>query len=187
MIVWVSDELKAVNDVYRTYEATGLQLDVLANDIFNVPVVLEVEDGPLYGTVSIKDGNTLEYAPLPGKDYDVITYRICAAGCPQLCATAKVTIDIDALNDCRVPNIITPNNDGINDFLRIPCLDSFVGNTSSITIFNEWGSQVFEALPYLNNFDGKYKGSDLPPGTYFYIFDKGDRSPVQKGFLIIKR
>lgn len=187
MIVWVSDELKAVNDVYRTYEATGLQLDVLANDIFNVPVVLEVEDGPLYGTVSIKDGNTLEYAPLPGKDYDVITYRICAAGCPQLCATAKVTIDIDALNDCRVPNIITPNNDGINDFLRIPCLDSLVGNTSSITIFNEWGSQVFEALPYLNNFDGKYKGSDLPPGTYFYIFDKGDRSPVQKGFLIIKR
>ncbi|MCB0605812.1 MAG: gliding motility-associated C-terminal domain-containing protein, partial [Saprospiraceae bacterium] len=35
--------------------------------------------------------------------------------------------------------------------------------------------------------DGKYKGSYLPSGTYFYVFDMGDQSPVQKGFLIIKR
>lgn len=187
MIVWVPDVLKAVDDVYRTSKGLAIDLDVLANDIFNVPVSIQVTEGPLFGAVEVKNGNVIEYSPAAGNDYDKLTYRLCAEGCPELCVTAKVVIDVDEAGDCRVPNIITPNNDGINDYLRIPCLDGLTNNTSSIVIFNEWGGQVFEASPYLNNWDGKYKGSDLPPGTYFYIFDKGDQSPVQKGFLIIKR
>ena len=187
MVVWVPGDLKAQNDVYRFLSGSNLQMEVLANDSYNTPISLNIIGEPKFGIVEILNGVSLNYTPSVVSDYDKFTYEICVEGCPDLCAKAEVVIDIDSKNDCVVPNIITPNRDGVNDFLRIACLEQQAINRSKISIFNEWGGQVYEASPYLNNWDGKYKGSDLPSGTYFYVFDMGDQSPVQKGFLIIKR
>jgi len=187
MVVWAPGDLKAQNDVYRFLSGSNLQMEVLANDSYNTPISLNIIGEPKFGIVEILNGVSLNYTPSVVSDYDKFTYEICVEGCPDLCAKAEVVIDIDSKNDCVVPNIITPNRDGVNDFLRIACLEQQAINRSKISIFNEWGGQVYEASPYLNNWDGKYKGSDLPSGTYFYVFDMGDQSPVQKGFLIIKR
>jgi gliding motility-associated-like protein len=65
----------------------------------------------------------------------------------------------------RVPNVFTPNGDGLNDFFEIE--DLYLFPNSALKVFDRWGALVYESSNYTNNWDGK----DLPGGTYFYIFD----------------
>jgi len=62
------------------------------------------------------------------------------------------------------PNIITPNGDGINDYLFINNADKYPNNL--IIVFNRWGKKVFE----MQNYDNSFNGNDLADGTYYYIF-----------------
>lgn len=91
------------------------------------------------------------------------------------------------LDTCAVPTLFTPNDDGQNEFLEIPCLNKTGENVSEITIFNEWGEKLFYAKPYQNDFDGTYRGIKLPEGTYFYIFRKDAKMPIQKGYFTLFR
>ena len=93
--------------------------------------------------------------------------------------------------DFFIPEGFSPNGDGINDVFIIRGILNFPDN--SIIIFNRWGNKVFEASPYLNNWDGKATmglrigGGDLPVGTYFYVFDKGDGTKIIKGTIYLNR
>jgi gliding motility-associated-like protein len=65
------------------------------------------------------------------------------------------------------PNVITPNNDGINDLFEI---DNLPENTEVI-ILNRWGNVVFSSDNYQNNWDGKdNSGRALVDGVYTYTF-----------------
>ena len=87
------------------------------------------------------------------------------------------------------PEVFTPNDDGTNDYFEIPNLELYPKN--SILIFNRWGNKVFEASPYLNDWDGRnhfglHTGGDrLPAGTYFYILNLGDGSEPRKGYVYL--
>jgi gliding motility-associated-like protein len=68
-------------------------------------------------------------------------------------------------------NIITPNNDGINDFLSFEYLSFYPDN--EIFIFNRWGNELFRQKNYQNN----WSGEEYDEGTYFYllkIYETGD-------------
>ena len=95
-----------------------------------------------------------------------------------------MTIGVEV--DCFVGNLITPNGDGQNDALKVPCLETGNFSNNSILIFNEWGDEVFSAAPYENNWQGSYKGKLLPVGTYYYIIDLGDGSQPLTGFIILE-
>ncbi|MEZ4806980.1 MAG: gliding motility-associated C-terminal domain-containing protein [Flavobacteriales bacterium] len=64
--------------------------------------------------------------------------------------------------DIIIPNVFSPNNDGQNDAFTIDNIDFF---PNVLTIFNRWGSVVYEKKDYRN----QWKGTDLPDGTYFYV------------------
>ena len=87
------------------------------------------------------------------------------------------------------PEVFTPNDDGKNDYFEIPNLELYPNN--SIVIFNRWGNKVFEASPYLNDWDGRNHfglrigGDRLPAGTYFYILNLGDGSEPRKGYVYL--
>ncbi|MGE0567553.1 MAG: gliding motility-associated C-terminal domain-containing protein [Bacteroidia bacterium] len=74
-----------------------------------------------------------------------------------------------------IPNIITPNNDGKNDFWRLDFIDVYYPN-AEIEIFNRWGESIFKSVGYSNAWDGTYKGDPLPVGAYYYIIDLKDQS-----------
>ncbi len=65
--------------------------------------------------------------------------------------------------ELKVPNVFTPNGDGINDYLEIKKLEYYVAN--EIVIFNRWGNKVFESSNYHNEWDG----GNLSDGVYFYV------------------
>jgi gliding motility-associated-like protein len=101
-------------------------------------------------------------------------------------ATALVTFPVDPTD---VVEAITPNGDGINDTWVI---DNITNHPNSIVrVFNRWGSIVYSAKNYQNDWDGKVNGSDatLPDGhTYFYQVDiDGDGKIDSQGWLYITR
>jgi gliding motility-associated-like protein len=90
---------------------------------------------------------------------------------------------------CTVPTIFTPNGDGINDQLIITCLLDDTGYPDSqITIYNNWGDEVYRSpIPYQNDWDGTFKGKNLPVGTYYYILNFGSGGTPVAGFIVIQR
>lgn len=87
-------------------------------------------------------------------------------------------IDVLPVN-LKIPNIFTPNGDGINDYFEIgygengtPIQDLnryFLSH--KLTIFNRWGRIVYKSSNYSND----WSGGDLPDGTYFYVLEcKGE-------------
>jgi len=87
-----------------------------------------------------------------------------------------------------IPNIFTPNGDGIND--------EFILNTSnmeslSATIFNRWGQTIYEWKGVNGSWDGYTKASqEATEGTYFYLIigvDNLGEKFEYKGSLVLDR
>jgi len=72
-----------------------------------------------------------------------------------------------------VPNIsfpdgISPNGDGINDEWIIDNITLF--EDAIVEIYNRWGQLLWMSAPgYPVPWDGRYKGENLPVGTYYYV------------------
>ncbi|MEI6695476.1 MAG: gliding motility-associated C-terminal domain-containing protein [Bacteroidota bacterium] len=83
-----------------------------------------------------------------------------------------VCIDIDSCAFYHLPNVFTPNGDGINDVFR-PYLPYQGVEKIGLTIFNRWGSMVFETSNPDINWNGKEQktNNDCSEGVYFYVCD----------------
>ncbi len=74
------------------------------------------------------------------------------------------TINVTSVT-CAIPNAITPNNDGNNDFFD---LTGF--NVDRIEIYSRWGRLVYNRNGYIKEWHGQnMKGQELPDSTYYYI------------------
>ena len=78
-----------------------------------------------------------------------------------------------------IPNIITPNNDGINDVFKLP-IDGHVGSVD-LYVYNRWGNIVYQMI----NYDNTWNPNNLNDGTYFYIINAVNEQ--YKGYLTIKK
>lgn len=84
-----------------------------------------------------------------------------------------------------IPNIFSPNGDGINDRWVIEYLDTYPG--CIVQIFNRYGQRIHQFVNYTTPWDGKINGKDAPIGTYYYIIDpKNGRKPMT-GYVDIIR
>ena len=83
----------------------------------------------------------------------------------------------------------TPNEDGHNDTWHIPYATDY-GDRFEVEIFNRWGERVFHSRGYGadQEWDGKFKGKDLPIGTYYYIIKIHDTKyePITGAVTIIR-
>jgi gliding motility-associated-like protein len=109
-----------------------------------------------------------------------------------VCGSSADTITY-TIRDCltiKIPDAFSPNGDGTNDYFVIPNIDSYPQN--SLKVFNRWGTQIYEASPYQNRWDGKSHhpasiGEELPVSTYYYILDLGTGEEAFHGFVYLKR
>nr|WP_262481193.1 gliding motility-associated C-terminal domain-containing protein [Algoriphagus ornithinivorans] len=88
--------------------------------------------------------------------------------------------DVTEIRPFHIPNVITPNNDGLNDTFEIQGLNKFVSNR--IVIFNRYGDHVLEAENYKNDWNAPGQVA----GTYFYVLvtvDSQGREHVFKGWI----
>jgi gliding motility-associated-like protein len=78
-----------------------------------------------------------------------------------------------------IPNVITPNGDGKNDFLVI---DKSLPQ-SSVLVINRSGESVYRSSSYQNNWSGR----ELPSGVYFITVKNSCLPQVYKGWLSVLR
>ena len=94
--------------------------------------------------------------------------------------------DKDQVN---ISEAFTPNGDGINDTWVISNIEYYPAST--VRVFNRWGTEVFVARNYQNDWDGHYKGnsSSLPESSsYYYQIDlDGDGKIDRQGWIYINR
>lgn len=87
----------------------------------------------------------------------------------------------------KIPNGFSPNGDGINDFFVI---SGVLNYQNELIILSRQGTEIFRALNYQNDWEGKYSsGDDVPDDTYYYIlyYTKDGTRYQYSGWLIIKR
>ncbi len=102
---------------------------------------------------------------------------------------AKSTLKIAAAAGLRIPEGISPNNDGLNEKFVIQNLKPT--DKVRLDIYNRWQTLVFRDGNYKNTFDGigNQKGlvnNELPDGTYYYILNINADKPIT-GYIIINR
>lgn len=107
-------------------------------------------------------------------------------GCPNT-YTSEITI-ATIINDITklVPNVVTPNNDGKNDYWRLDFIQVYFPQ-AEVEIYDRWGERLFRSVGYYNAWDGSYKGDPLPVGAYFYIIRLNDKdnTPAFKGTITL--
>ncbi len=151
------------------------------------------EDEPLALIDSVKLMNDTLYT------FDNLTSIDGIAGCYAVTAVdsfgnesvQSIKLCVDNCPEYELPNVITVNGDGVNDFFR-PIKNKFVKGID-LKIYNRWGNLVFETTDPLINWDGKVIQTKLlsTEGTYFYVCQVneirvgGIKERNLKGFLQI--
>jgi gliding motility-associated-like protein len=96
-------------------------------------------------------------------------------------------------NDCYldIPNVFTPNGDGVNDYF-FPRQYLTKGLTQfSLQIYNRWGQEIFTSNSTDGRgWDGTYNGVAQPVGVYVYIIDAefkdGEREHKQGNITLLR-
>lgn len=125
----------------------------------------------------------------------VVTIQITDAdSCVYFLETAiVVTSDTSSLDQIYVPNVFSPNGDGVNDYWTIfsKLEDTYV---HQLVVFDRWGSLVYHkeefVLNTINGWDGTLKGKPMNPGVFAYTarLTLGDgRDVVVKGDVTLVR
>ena len=93
----------------------------------------------------------------------------------------------------EVFNLVTPNNDGFNEYFKIAGIENFPEN--QVLIYNRWGVLIYEMENYGNSSnsenvfigfsDGRItinQGEKLPVGTYFYVINFSGINPGRRSY-----
>lgn len=89
----------------------------------------------------------------------------------------------------EIPNIFTPNNDGVNDVFR----PKYTGvEKVSGYIYNRWGEIIHQWWGLKGYWDGVTfpAGIPVPEGTYYYVvkaYYNTDKEIVKTGIVTLKR
>ena len=99
--------------------------------------------------------------------------------------TDSLLLEIGCDLQIFVPNSFSPNNDEENELFVIQ------GNNIldfEISLYNRWGKQMFYSNDITNSWDGSFKGSIVPVGTYSYVlkaFGRDGQSVTKSGNVIV--
>ncbi len=153
----------------------------------------------------VLNGSSIDPENMEVGDYEFIYTYMTDTGCVY-----KTTVLAEIHNECvqcekaladgiNISKLVTPNNDGVNDYLEIKYdiknpdarLCSF---SISLDIYNRWGTKVYANA----NYDDSWKGESpatavgnsniLPTGTYYYIVrfnDTGEEIDPIQGYVLL--
>jgi len=85
--------------------------------------------------------------------------------------------------DCtlEIPNVITPNGDGINDKFVVDGLENYHG--SILLIYNRWGTKIYES----NNYQNDWGNDNVADGVYYFrlITNVAGKESIYNGTLTV--
>jgi gliding motility-associated-like protein len=107
--------------------------------------------------------------PISVRPQATTTYRLTATN--EVGCSSFDDVVVTVLPYCiKVKNAFTPNGDGVNDnwmvYDQFDCLKNV-----KVSVYNRYGSKVFESRNYRNEWKGTFDGKSLPDATYYYLID----------------
>ncbi|RMG81027.1 MAG: PKD domain-containing protein [Bacteroidetes bacterium] len=117
--------------------------------------------------------------------YEVVLTVQNSRGCTD---TAMQIVYIKGESFIQIPNVFSPNNDGLNDNFLIK---SYGYQIENIMIYNRWGEKINE-LSGVNIWDGTaFSGRAVPSGVYYYVLEikdvlTGDKQSLKGYVQLIK-
>ncbi|MBM3432068.1 MAG: PKD domain-containing protein [Bacteroidetes bacterium] len=128
----------------------------------------------------LSDPTILSPIARPIDDIYYTLYLITDKGC-----AAQDVVFVKVLKTPIVPNIFSPNGDGVHDTWVIPYLDSYPGCT--VEVVNRYGQLVFRSVGYPTPWDGRINGNPAPVGTYYFVIDPKNGRKRVAGYVDIIR
>ena len=112
-------------------------------------------------------------------------YKVHLKASNDVCSdTASIYVTVSESN-LQVPNVFTPNGDGINDEFRV-AYKSIV--RFHCWVYNRWGRAVFEWTDPQKGWDGTIGSAKAASGPYFYVIEAYgsdlDAKGAQKKYLL---
>ncbi|WP_157547597.1 gliding motility-associated C-terminal domain-containing protein [Hymenobacter sp. DG25A] len=111
-------------------------------------------------------------------------YRVQAEHNNCFALSEATQLLIEPVYSPSVPNIFTPNHDGINDVFELKLQ---YPRTFHLQIFNRWGQEIFQTNTY-----GKFwTGTGAPEGVYYYLWRYSTECDITertfKGHITVSR
>ena len=78
---------------------------------------------------------------------------------------------IKVLKKPDIPNIFSPNGDGIHDVWVI----TQCALQLRVDVYNRWGGLIYHSDNYDNKWNGTHNGKVVPDGTYYYVIRTNQR------------
>jgi gliding motility-associated-like protein len=103
------------------------------------------------------------------------------------CTSARVNVLVTVLpaspDGIFIPELITPNGDGLNDTWEIVVPESIANpELYAIRLFNRYGSLVYES-----NLANTFNADTFPDGSYYYVLSKPDGETIRGAVSILRR
>jgi gliding motility-associated-like protein len=129
---------------------------------------------------TLSDSTITNPVATPGSTISYVYYVIDVAGCVGSDTVLITVMDPIQFN---IRNVITMNNDNVNDMWNITGVEFFP--MTAVKVFNQYGKLLYENGDYQNDWNGSFKGSRLPNGTYYYVVLKGGTEEEYKGTITL--
>jgi gliding motility-associated-like protein len=140
---------------------------IVMNLLVNAEYLFTVDTAVKYGSSYFAGG---AWQTTTGTYYDSL---LTTDGCDSIIIT---TLTVLPKKEIIVPNIFTPNGDGLNDKWKITNIEEYP--QAIVRVYNRWGEKIFESAGYKTPWDGTYKGKQV-----YYSLKLGPL--VKLNFLLI--
>ena len=129
--------------------------------------------------------SSITVAPTITTEYSVILTD--ENGCEIILNT---TIFVENEQSIYIPNIFSPNNDGVNDEFRLFAKSDDTRTVEKMAIYDRWGNELFQATEFSIqenvSWDGKIREQAAGTGVYSYIFLLSDEQILSGTITIIR-
>jgi gliding motility-associated-like protein len=169
-------QVSAMADPAEINEGGSSQLNATGLSVYQWTPAETLSDGAIAGPIATPLGTTVY--TVRGTD---------ANGCPGIDSVEVVVKGDLIINKLGPSKFISPDNgDAINNFWIVERILDYP--QCSVTIYDDKGVKVYEAKPYNNDWDGTYRGKQLPDGVYYYVIRcDGEEGTPKAGSITVLR
>jgi gliding motility-associated-like protein len=90
-------------------------------------------------------------------------------------------VKLEFVHQLSIPNVFTPNGDGMNDSFAIKNIHLYPDN--ELIIYNRWGKEVYRKRRY----ESDWQAAGLQNGIYYYEFSTKSLTTYYKGMIQVLR